>query len=208
MLTIRYPLMEVFPITQDFSPQHPALDWGAPMRSQVLAAAAGKVEAVRFQSAGYGLYVILKHAEDATTLYAHLDEVYVSVGDSVEEGTPIAASGSSGNSTGPHLHFELRLDGKKAINPIPYLEALQPESHSPTFMSQPAVGKYLAGDKVILKEEYNYVNLRPLPAYGMGVADIGDYCGGAVVEVLEQQGEMIAIKVWIHGGYVRKVTED
>jgi hypothetical protein len=57
---------------------------------------------------------------------------------------------------------------------------------------------------VILKGGYRYVNLRPQPAYGAQVADIGDYTGGAAVQVLEQEGEMVAVKVWIHGGYLER----
>lgn len=64
------------------------------------------------------------------------------------------------------------------------------------------------GDKVTLRRGFEYVNLRPEPAYGAGVPDIGDFCGGAAVEVLEQRGEMVAIKVWVHGGYLERLEEE
>jgi hypothetical protein len=203
MMELMYPFQEIYPITQPYSADHPALDWGAPLHSAVLAAAAGRVQIIRFQSAGYGLYIVLEHPNKSSTLYAHLDEVLVSVGDIVAEGQVIAYSGSSGHSTGPHLHFEYRPDGKKGIDPTPYIKALPMVKTSAAY-PQPPAERFAAGDKVILKEGFDYVNLRPMAAFGSGVADIGDYCGGAAVEVLEQQGDMVAIKVWIHGGYVRR----
>jgi len=71
---------------------------------------------------GYGWCVIVDHGTDSngynvTTLYAHCAELYVYEGQSVSGGETIAAVGSSGNSTGPHLHFEVRLDGS-AVDPI------------------------------------------------------------------------------------------
>lgn len=207
MIELSYPLQEIYPITQAYSTAHPAVDWGAALHSAVLAAAAGRIQAIRFQSAGYGLYIVLEHPDKSSTLYAHLEEVLVSVGEMVQEGQVIAYSGSSGHSTGPHLHFEYRPDGKNGIDPIPHLKALSASKSSDVFQ-QPAAGRFSAGEKVILKEEFDYVNLRPIPAFGSGVADIGDYCGGAAVEVLEQQGDMVAIKVWIHGGYVSRIKNE
>ncbi|MGB9639980.1 MAG: M23 family metallopeptidase [Anaerolineales bacterium] len=205
MIELSYPFQEIYPITQSYSSSHPAVDWGAALHSPVLAAAAGRVQTIRFQSAGYGLYIVLEHQDKSSTLYAHLDEVLVAVGDIVAEGQIIAYSGSSGHSTGPHLHFEYRLDGKKAIDPIPHLKALAVLKPKDAY-EQPKAERFTSGEKVILKEEFDYVNIRPIPAFGSGVVDIGDYCGGAAVEVLEQQGDMVAIKVWIHSGYVRRVV--
>lgn len=205
MIALRYPFQEIFPITQAYSREHPAIDWGAPMHSAVLAAADGSVQAIRFQSGGYGLYCVLEHPDKSVTLYAHLDEVLVSVGELVLEGQVIAYSGCSGNSTGPHLHFEYRPDGKKGVDPLPFMKAVTMGNSASPLYVQPLADRFSPGDRVILKDEFNYVNLRPIPAFGAGVADIGDYTGGAAVEVLEQQGDMIAVKVWLHGGYVRCV---
>lgn len=90
---------------------HHGTDIGAPMGTPVLAALAGQV-AIADALKGYGLSVVLEHArpEKATqqTLYAHLSEIFVQPGEEVKQGSIIGSVGSSGYSTGPHLHFELR----------------------------------------------------------------------------------------------------
>ncbi len=70
---------------------------------------------------GYGLYVIIDHGNGYTTSYCHCNEILVSVGDKVTQGEVIAKVGNSGNSFGPHLHFEVRLNGR-AVDPMPYLD--------------------------------------------------------------------------------------
>jgi len=69
---------------------------------------------------GYGIYIILDHGGGISTLYAHLSNISVSVGDEVRIGDPIGNVGSTGWSTGPHLHFEVR-HGGRAVNPRPYI---------------------------------------------------------------------------------------
>ncbi|WP_414528925.1 peptidoglycan DD-metalloendopeptidase family protein [Nodularia chucula] len=86
---------------------HAGTDLGAPMGTPVVAAAAGKVETANWMG-GYGLTVIVNHPSAEQTLYAHLSELYVQPGQKVEQGTVIGRVGSTGNSTGPHLHFEVR----------------------------------------------------------------------------------------------------
>lgn len=98
---------------------HWGMDFAVPVGTPVFAAKDGVVERVgRLQLAG--IYVLVKHDERYETLYIHLDEVLVEVGGEVEEGQEIAKSGNTGLTTGPHLHFEVREDGK-AINPRPLL---------------------------------------------------------------------------------------
>jgi murein DD-endopeptidase MepM/ murein hydrolase activator NlpD len=90
---------------------HPGLDLAAPAGTQVTAAAAGKV--THAGPAGtYGNLVTIKHANGLETRYAHLSSVDVQKGAEVLPGTPIGKVGSTGRSTGPHLHFEVRQDGK------------------------------------------------------------------------------------------------
>jgi len=87
---------------------HAGTDIGAPMGTPVLAAHAGKVALANFLG-GYGLAVVLRHNQDAQeTRYGHLSEVTVKPGDWVEQGTVIGRVGDSGNTNGPHLHFEVR----------------------------------------------------------------------------------------------------
>ena len=69
---------------------------------------------------GYGMFVIIDHGGGISTLYAHLSNITVSVGDTVTIGSPIGNVGSTGWSTGPHLHFEVR-HGSRAVNPRPYI---------------------------------------------------------------------------------------
>ncbi|MCU0552090.1 MAG: M23 family metallopeptidase [Leptolyngbya sp. Prado105] len=87
---------------------HTGTDLGAPLGTPVLAALTGRVILSEFFS-GYGLSVALEHNAGAQqTLYAHLSEIFVKPGDIVKQGAVIGRVGSTGNSTGPHLHFEVR----------------------------------------------------------------------------------------------------
>ncbi len=70
---------------------------------------------------GYGNMVKLRHSDGTVTLYGHLNSISVSVGERVYAGDPIATMGNTGNSTGPHLHFEVHLNGSNRINPVPWL---------------------------------------------------------------------------------------
>ncbi|MBD2462374.1 M23 family metallopeptidase [Oscillatoria sp. FACHB-1407] len=104
---------------------HYGTDLGAPMGTPVLAAYSGRVAIADFMN-GYGLTVVMRHASpDAQTLYAHLSEIFVQPGEVVEQGQVIGRVGSTGNSTGPHLHFEYRertQEGWVALNPGGLLE--------------------------------------------------------------------------------------
>ncbi len=100
---------------------HAGIDFKGPMGSPVFAAADGRVSFVG-QKSGYGNVIEITHGNGMLTRYAHLSRFDVTVGQQVAAGTTIAGLGNSGRSTGPHLHFEVRINDR-AINPRPFLEA-------------------------------------------------------------------------------------
>jgi murein DD-endopeptidase MepM/ murein hydrolase activator NlpD len=102
---------------------HTGVDLAAPFGTPVTAAADGVVVAVNHTRVGYGNYVIVAHGGGIMTLYAHLLDTNVNVGDRVFRGQRVGREGSSGLSTGPHLHFELRVNDQ-VTNPMPYLPPL------------------------------------------------------------------------------------
>ena len=97
---------------------HSGLDIGAPYGTKIKAAAGGTIKFVGVQG-GYGNLVIIDHGNNITTYYGHCSKLLVSVGDKVEAGDVIALVGSTGNSSGNHLHFEIRKNGK-TLNPQLY----------------------------------------------------------------------------------------
>jgi len=121
-------------ISQGFGPSHLALeppyagyphfhtgiDLVEPFGSPVIAADDGVVALVGSSSQGYGRYVVIAHSGGLDTLYGHLSTALVKVGQLVVQGQTIGLEGSTGNSTGPHLHFELRIK-QQPIDPTPYL---------------------------------------------------------------------------------------
>ena len=132
-LALSWP-MTTFRITQPFGPSnvtlepafgpykhfHTGVDIAAPLGTPVMAAAEGIVVAVGHTTSGYGNYVIIAHGGGIATLYGHLLATKASYGDKVVRGQLIGLEGSTGFSTGPHVHFELRVDNL-AIDPMPYL---------------------------------------------------------------------------------------
>jgi len=110
----------VAPIGDRFGPRgnrfHTGVDYTAPRGRSVTAAGRGCVEAVGYEP-GYGRYVIVRHRLGMTSWYAHLNTVTIDQGDCVVAGNRIGTVGSTGRSTGPHLHFELRVRGA-AVDPL------------------------------------------------------------------------------------------
>lgn len=98
---------------------HKGIDFRSPAGSPILAAAAGKV-AFSGSMRGYGKLVIIDHPHDIQTVYAHNSANLVTVGESVVQGQTIARIGSTGDATGNHVHFELRIHGQP-VNPAGYL---------------------------------------------------------------------------------------
>lgn len=108
-------------VTDRFGPRgnrfHTGIDFPAWYGARVRAASSGRVTYAGWSSGGYGYLVIVRHGHGVRTFYAHLSRVYVRAGRRVGTGTRLGAVGASGNSTGPHLHFEVRLRGA-AVNPL------------------------------------------------------------------------------------------
>lgn len=98
---------------------HNGIDIDGDTGDPVWASRSGEV-VIAARRTGYGNTIVISHGLGYSTLYAHLSRFSVSVGDEVTSGDRIGSVGSTGWSTGPHLHFEIRIDGK-AVNPIPFL---------------------------------------------------------------------------------------
>jgi murein DD-endopeptidase MepM/ murein hydrolase activator NlpD len=97
----------------DYNPaaNHPAIDIAGSTGHPIFGADSGVVVYSGWNNYGYGLVIVLDHGNGWQTLYAHLSHVSVRCGQSVSQGQGIGSAGSTGNSTGPHLHFETRNQG-------------------------------------------------------------------------------------------------
>ena len=108
------------PRTSPYVGFHYGIDIGMPMGTPICAVKDGTVTDAVYGNGSYGYYVIIDHGNGVQTLYAHCSKLCVSAGDVVTKGTVIAEVGSTGNSTGPHCHFEVRINGER-VDPSPYL---------------------------------------------------------------------------------------
>jgi len=121
-IALAWPLQA--PIASPFGPRgngfHPGIDLAAPTGTRVGAAAAGRVVFAAYDPSGYGSLVEVAHGGGVLSMYAHLSTISVRVGQSVATGTRVGRVGSTGEATGPHLHFEVRVRGA-AVDPVPSL---------------------------------------------------------------------------------------
>lgn len=136
-IKLSWPVYQSAPITQRYGENpggytkgctpdgsHNGLDFGIPEGTPIYAAAGGVVIRAGMDSTGYGLHVRLQH-EGFATIYGHLRSTAVKAGQQVKAGQVIGESGNTGNSTGPHLHFEVRTVADKCtstVDPLPYLQ--------------------------------------------------------------------------------------
>jgi len=100
---------------------HRGIDVAGPVGTPIVAAADGTVERAGWNSGGYGNLVDIRHPDGSMTRYAHNSRILVRAGQQVRQGQQIAEMGSTGRSTGPHLHFEIHLPGQGTVNPIAHL---------------------------------------------------------------------------------------
>ncbi len=108
-------------ITQYYSWRHTGLDIGNKVGTPLYAADSGTVEFSGWNSGGYGYMILVNHGNGIKTRYAHASKLYVKKGDKVAKGEAIAAMGSTGRSTGPHIHFEVIVNGR-LLNPLNYIK--------------------------------------------------------------------------------------
>lgn len=111
-------------LTSNFGPRslgyHYGIDYGAPTGTPIVASASGTVTKT-YCGSGYGNCLVIAHSNGTQTLYAHASVLYVSKGAQVKQGQKIAAVGSTGRSTGPHLHFEIIKSNGQKLNPAQYV---------------------------------------------------------------------------------------
>lgn len=115
----QYPL-ENMRISQSFSFFHPGVDLGAPTGIPIKPVKEGKVVEAGYSLIGYGKMVYIDHGNGVTSLYGHMSKILVKKDDVVDDNTTIGEVGSTGHSTGPHLHLEIRT-GEKNVNPFSVL---------------------------------------------------------------------------------------
>ncbi len=108
------------PVTKRRNSFHKGIDISAPAGTPVYAAESGVVVDAGYKKSGYGNLIVIKHGNDLATYYGHLSKIEISNGDKVTKGQLIGRVGSTGKSTGPHLHFEIRKGGQ-ALNPEEYV---------------------------------------------------------------------------------------
>ena len=102
--------------------RHAGIDLAGPIGTPIQATADGIVKRAGWNSGGYGNLIEVDHGNGIITRYAHLSRIGVSAGDRVTRGEVIGKMGSTGRSTGSHLHYEVRIDGR-SVNPIPFMES-------------------------------------------------------------------------------------
>jgi len=145
-----------------FNRVHKGVDISLSVGDTVRAALPGIVGQVNYEPGGYGNYVVLAHSNGVETRYAHLSESLVYPGQQIEAGEPIALGGNTGNSTGPHLHFETRYMGT-AIDPTTVFDFtgrsmnLYARASKTDYPTSERIATGLNGTKTSLKQKSTYV---------------------------------------------------
>jgi murein DD-endopeptidase MepM/ murein hydrolase activator NlpD len=121
---LRHPLAAGYTFTSGYGWRwgrlHAGVDYAVPIGTPVYAATNGVIDYIGYDGDGYGKFMDIKSPEGVITRYAHLDQIKTSEGQQVIVGQQIADSGNTGSSTGPHLHFEIRIGGQP-LDPLAYL---------------------------------------------------------------------------------------
>lgn len=112
----------IFRITKGYSFFHPAIDLATDAGSAVLPILPGKAERISYSHFGYGNYILINHGSGLKSFYAHLAKINVKEGQKIEKNNVIGLIGSTGWSTGPHLHLEI-IENNRKINPLVFFES-------------------------------------------------------------------------------------
>lgn len=115
-----------------FGRMHKGIDLRARVGDTIRAAFDGKIRLTKYERRGYGYYIVMRHENGLETVYGHLSRFLVKPNDYVKKGDPIALSGNTGRSTGPHLHFETRFMGY-AINPAAIFDFKNRTTHTDVY---------------------------------------------------------------------------
>lgn len=119
--TYLMPVNTLTGISQQYHLGHKGIDLRSPLGSNVIAMEDGVVTTVKYEKFGYGHHVYINHSATLKTLYAHLDQVFVHSGQQISAGDSIGTIGTTGRSTGPHLHFEVHESDDSSVNPLNYI---------------------------------------------------------------------------------------
>lgn len=111
---------------QRFGQMHAGIDIAGPIGTPIFAAASGVVVFAGWSPEGLGNVVTIRHGDGNLSLYAHNESLLVRKGQKIKQGQQISTMGSTGNSTGPHLHFEIHPQGRSPMNPRAFLPTEQP----------------------------------------------------------------------------------
>lgn len=181
------------------------IDWAVSTGTPVKAAQAGKVALVRNDATGYGTHVRIQHDDGFTTIYGHMMEFAVKVGDIVKAGDVVGRSDNTGNSTGPHLHFELRKNNV-AIDPaslmVEQLGGVQPEDEEEPGggQVQPDIGPEPQTFPALPKARVtSQIGLNMRSGAGINNPLVGYLPNGTEVEVLRKVAQ--GSDIWLQIGY-------
>jgi len=181
------------------------IDWAVASGTPIKTAQGGKVTLARRDATGYGTHVRIQHDDGYLTIYGHMMEFAVKVGDKVKAGDVIGRSDNTGNSTGPHLHFELRKNNV-AIDPaallVEQLGGVQPEGEEEPGGGQvqpdigPEPGSFPALPKARVTSQIG-LNMRS----GAGISNplVGYLPNGTEVEVIRKVTD--GSDIWLQIGY-------
>lgn len=171
------------------------IDWAVMTGTPVQAAESGLVVTARQDATGYGTHIKINHEDGRETIYAHLSELRIQAGDRVIAGQVIGLSGNTGNSTGPHLHFELRVNGIP-VDPMPYLTGEIQAGDNDNTPEKPAWKEIKPGDIVTIASPYR---IRAAPGTTARIlATIANSTQAEVISLDNTGWAEVVIRGWVH----------